>query len=96
MTKKFVVEIECENSAFEGTDLLIEVERLLQVVAKRIRHDGVDALPLPLIDLNGNVCGEARLGEWRNIVYLNDEPKKIKKKPKRQGGNPFEEKNAPH
>ena len=60
----FTLSISCDNAAFEGDSLPIEIERILSHIAKYVRNTGISpGESLKLRDINGNTCGEARLDE---------------------------------
>ena len=52
---RFVLEIDCNNAAFDE-DPRLEVMRLLVGVVEKV---GDGALSLPLVDTNGNYVGRA-------------------------------------
>ncbi len=54
MSRKFRLEIKCDNAAFEGEDCKCEVVRILQVVTSRV---GIGADSGTLYDINGNCVG---------------------------------------
>jgi hypothetical protein len=58
---KFSLTFDCDNAAFEGAYLLLEIDRILEVTRRRIKSRGLGALPMKLTDLNGNTVGEVKL-----------------------------------
>lgn len=57
---KYVVQINTDNAAFDGDNLALELVRILEELAGRIRRDTAELdLPFKIRDINGNSCGEA-------------------------------------
>jgi hypothetical protein len=54
----FVVELDCDNAAFEGEACGTEIARLLRKVADKAERN--DAIGGTLLDANGNHCGRWR------------------------------------
>ena len=55
--KKFKIEIELENDAF-NPDYTAEVRRILEVVSDKLEKGYTD---LRILDINGNYCGYAEI-----------------------------------
>jgi hypothetical protein len=61
---KFMLEIDCDNSAFEGEGLCFEIARILQDATDRVFGGAVHpGSKHPLRDINGNSVGRFELTE---------------------------------
>ena len=59
----FVVRISTDNAAFYGDNETIELVRLLRHAADKLEAGADSAIPMHILDVNGNVVGKATIEE---------------------------------
>lgn len=59
--KTFSLVFQCDNAAFEGDDMRVEIVRILRSVAGKVEEFGPPDLYYPVRDVNGNTVGRCEL-----------------------------------